>query len=92
MEKIDPNKIPTPPLPDKVDLFLPLNFWSEILITLDKKLQALSTGYGYGSVKITITVHDGEVKEVMFDDNIRIRGLVEKSKTQGKKLDNKDTV
>lgn len=80
MAEDDSKKIPMPPLPDKVDLFLPLTFWSEILITLDKKLQALSQNYGYGSVKITIVVHDGEVKEVNFDDNIRIRGLVEKSK------------
>lgn len=64
-----------PPVPEKVELFLPIAFWSEMLLTLDKKVQTLARIYRFGKVSLTIVVHDGEVKEVVFNDDIRVRGL-----------------
>ena len=85
MGKIDSKKVPMPPVPEKVDLFLPITFWSEILVTLDKKVQTLSQNYGFGQINVTIVVHDAQVKEVKFNDEIRIRGLIEKEKKDGEK-------
>jgi hypothetical protein len=74
-DKIDPNKIPMPPTPDKVDLFLPITFWSEILMSLDRKTQVLSKEYGFGEVNMKLIVHNGTVVEVVFNDMIRMKGL-----------------
>lgn len=68
-----------PPITPKVDLYLPLAFWSEILVTLDKKTQTLSTNYGFGEVNLSLIVHRGKVIEVLFNDKIRVRGLAEKA-------------
>ena len=80
MPKETSNQIPLPPLPTKVELFMPIEFWSEVLMTLDKKIQAVAQIYGFGKVSLTVSITNGGITEVSFDDNIRIRGLVEKAK------------
>lgn len=79
MEKIDSNKIPMPPLPEKVDLFLPVTFWSEILASLDKKTQTLCQEYGFGEVNLKLIVHNRTVVEVVFNDVIRMKGMSKSS-------------
>ena len=82
----DEQKIPLPPLPPKVELYMPLEFWSEILITLDKKTQAIAQTYGFGKVSLTLSITNGGITEVSFDDQIKIRGLVEKAKLHSESI------
>ena len=62
---------------DLSKLFLPVNFWSTILASLDSKVQALSESYGFGEVSLKLIIHRGKVTEIYFNDEVRIRGLVE---------------
>lgn len=64
----------------KTQLYLPLEFWSEILVVLDKKMEQLTKDYGFGQVGLTIISHNGKVTDVIFEDQIRVRGLVDKAK------------
>lgn len=70
-------------LPDKVKLYLPIEFWSEIMIHLDKKAEMLAQEYGYGRINLSLAIHEGKVKDVIFTDEIRIRGIVEKTGRKG---------
>lgn len=74
-------KIPMPVVKPK--LFLPIGFWSEVLVHLDKKTETLSELYGYGKVEMTITIMHGKVQDVIFNDEVRIRGLVDRAGLKG---------
>lgn len=71
-------KIPMPSLPEKIELYLPIAFWAELLATLDRKVQLLSRLEGFGEVTVSIIVHRGKVTEVMYLDKTRNRNLAEK--------------
>ena len=69
------------PMPTgKVNLYLPITFWSEILVHIDRKTEMLEKNYGYGKINVCLTVHDGKITDVIFTDEVRIRGLVDKTK------------
>jgi hypothetical protein len=74
-----PNGTLPPPPPKKDELYVSANFWLEILTHMDKKIRVLCEDYGYGKVGLTIKVHKEKIMEVEFDDNVRIRGLIEKA-------------
>lgn len=89
MEKISqPEKSTAKPndLP-KVELYLPLSFWSKIMITLDRKIHSLSDMYGFGSVSMQIIIRNGVVKDIVFSDEVRLREEREIPKTDNLPLD-----
>lgn len=86
MKKMD-EKIPMPPLPPKVELFMPLAFWSQILMTLDKKTQTISEIYGFGKVSLTLSIKNGGIAAVNFIDDIRIEGQILTDKAKHPKPD-----
>lgn len=57
----------------KVEMYLPLAFWSKIMMTLDRKVHSLADAHGFGSVSLQIMVRDGVVRDVVLNDEIRIR-------------------
>lgn len=67
---------------DQKNLYLPLMFWSEILVVLDKKIEQLTKDYGFGRVSMTIVSHNGKITDVLFNDEVRVRGLVEKAESK----------
>lgn len=73
MEDPKLNKIPMPPT--KEELFIPIDFWSKILTSLDQKVQAVAFNYGWGKVNMTLVVQGGKISQVIFNDEIRISGL-----------------
>lgn len=58
-------------------LFLPIEWWSKILGTLDKKIASMSAGSGYGSVKMEVVIRDGKIKDTIFTDEIRWREKID---------------
>ena len=74
---------------DLSKLFLPVNFWSTILASLDSKVQALSESYGFGEVSLKLIIHRGKVTEIYFNDEVRIRGLVEQHEKPNEKIEKK---
>jgi len=46
---------------------------------LDRKLNALTDVYGFGAINLKLEVHNGKVVSVVFNDEIKVRGLVEKA-------------
>lgn len=63
---------------EKTALFLPLSFWSKVILTLDRKVEMLCKQYGYGNVRLDLPIHKHHVLEAIFSDEIRVRGLVRK--------------
>lgn len=68
-----------PPPPPTSQLFLPLPFWLEIISNLDKRVEILCSGSGYGVVAMDIKLQDGKVFEVGIEEKTRIRSVVEKA-------------
>jgi len=64
---------------EKVELYLPLVFWSQLLMTLDRKTETIVKEFGYGKVHMTITVQKGKVIDVIYSDEIHVRHLVEQA-------------
>lgn len=82
MNKLADNRIQMPPI-EKAELFVPIAFWSEVLVHLDSKIETICKHYGFGKVEMTIKIHKDKIMEVSFSDEIRIRGLVEKAGSHG---------
>jgi len=53
--------------------FLPMEFWSQIVQTMDLKSKSISEVYGYGKITMTFVVFNGKVKDVVFNDEVRVR-------------------
>jgi len=70
-------KIPIPPLPPKTTLNKPINFWSSVLLTLDRKLSTMEEIHGFGEINLTLTVHRGKLTKIMWSDKIFDNDLVE---------------
>ena len=78
--------LPPSPLP-KVELFMPLDFWSEILMTLDKETQEVCRIYGFGKVSVTLTINNSGISAVNFGRDVKIQGqnLTDKAKKSSPK-------
>ena len=74
-------KIPMPPT--RSDLFLPIVFWSTLMLHLDKKIESIIKNYGFGEVRMNVKIHKNRIYEVSFNDEIKIRDLVEKAGNAG---------
>lgn len=53
--------------------YLPIAFWSQIIKTMDTKAHSISQVYGYGKITMEFVVFNGHVKDVIFNDEVRIR-------------------
>lgn len=57
----------------KVEFSEPIEFWAEVLMTLDKKIEFIKTQYGYGRVNMSVIIQRGQVFEVVYTDEVRTR-------------------
>lgn len=69
-------KVPMPPT--KTNFRYPIEFWSEIVMHLDKKAQIIADDYGWGKINLTLIIQGGKVTQVVFNDEIRVSKLEEK--------------
>ena len=67
-------KIPMPPI--KQEYYLPVKFLTNLLATLDYKIEILAKTVGYGFVTLRISVYKGRVANVHFNDEISMKQLV----------------
>lgn len=61
---------------EKVNLYVPIESWSEIITTLDKKVEFICEKYGHGKVTLAITIAYGKVVDTVYMDEIRMRGVI----------------
>lgn len=54
-------------------MYMPLAWWSQIMLNIDRKIESMAGIYGYGSVSLEIVVRGGVVKDVVLKDEIRVR-------------------
>jgi|WetSurSiteA1Bulk_404760.scaffolds.fasta_scaffold13609_3 hypothetical protein len=64
---------PPPKNGEEKKLYLPMSFWSQIVETLDQKTSSISQIYGYGKISMSFVVFNGKVKDIVFNDEVRIR-------------------
>ena len=74
-------KVPMPPT--QAQLFIPIVFWSTLMLHLDKKIESIIKNYGFGEVRVAVKIHKNRIYEVSFNDEIKIRDLVEKAGVVG---------
>jgi hypothetical protein len=58
---------------EPITTYLPMAFWSQIVDTLDNKSKSISEVYGFGKIDLSLIIYNGKVKDVIFNDEIRIR-------------------
>jgi hypothetical protein len=58
---------------EKVTTFMPMPFWTQLVSTLDQKTESISKIYGYGKITMEFVVFNGKVKDIVFNDEVRIR-------------------
>lgn len=75
------------PMPSKTNLYLPVKFWSTVLASLDSKVQGVCESYGFGIINLRIVIHNKRVSDIYFNDEVRIRGLVEQYINEEGKLE-----
>lgn len=75
---IDNKKIPMPPVPAR-EFFIPLSFWTDLIMTLDKRAEMIAEGSGYGVIAIDVKLQNGKVYEVGIEEKTRLRNIVEKA-------------
>lgn len=86
------SNIPPPPTIERAKLFLPIAFWSEIMVHLDKKIEVICKEYGFGEVEMEVKINKGRIMEVTFNDKIRVRNLVEKAGVAASSLPPSDLI
>jgi len=64
--------------PPKVNLYGGIDYWSKILVTLDKKLQVICENYGFGELGLTIVIHNGKIMYSLFSDKIKVKETEDK--------------
>lgn len=71
MDKNPPDgKMPIPPLPPKSPLYKGINFWSQILLLLDKKAQYMEENLRFGKVGVTLHFREGKLSKIFWVDEI----------------------
>lgn len=73
-------KIPPPP---PIVPYVPIEFWSDVLINLDKRVKTVIEDFGYGEVGLVIKIHKEKILEVKFTDEIRVRNIISKAGDKG---------
>ena|SRR3990167_10088009 len=72
-------KIPSPPVPPKSTLYKNINFWSDVLLRLDRKIQFMEENLAFGEVGLTFIFHRGRIHRIIWKDDLSDLVLVEKS-------------
>lgn len=72
---------------EKKKLFMDEEFWYPILEALDEKIKIVCTNFGYGQVQVTFVIRQNMVLDVMYADEIRVRGFPGKTEPQIPKKD-----
>jgi len=62
-----------PKTEEKTTTYLPMAFWTQIVNTLDQKAESISKIYGFGKIDMSLIVFNGKVKDIIFNDEVRIR-------------------
>lgn len=65
----------------RVELSMPLKFWSMIMVTLDHKIKNMVDLYGFGQIGMKIVIRNGIVKDLVFTDEVRVRQDNQKTKS-----------
>ena len=69
--------IPTPPR--KKPLYVPIDFWLEVIAYLDNRVEYVSTNSGFGKIEVSLKLHKGKIHEVDFREQIGVRDIISKS-------------
>lgn len=93
MENQNNTKVPMPPVRENKPLFMPLEFWLNLISYLDKRVEIVAVNSGYGVLEMSIKLQRGKIFEVEFQEKIRLRELLEQAGNRGtpKPVDEKTT-
>lgn len=72
-----------PPVQESKPLFMPLDFWLNLISYLDKRVEIVAVNSGYGVLEMSIKLQRGKIHEVEFQEKIRLREALEKAGNRG---------
>lgn len=58
---------------EPVKTHLPMEFWTQMVRTMDDKVKNVASIYGYGKIGFTVILFNGKVKDIVFNDEVRVR-------------------
>lgn len=71
-------KVPMPPVKER-EFFIPVAFWTDLIINLDKRAEMIANGSGYGIIAVDVKLQNGRVFEVGVEEKTRLRNIIEKA-------------
>lgn len=55
---------------------MPIEWWSDVIRSIDSKIKLIAEAYGYGSITFEATIAKGQVRDLVFKDKVRVRQRV----------------
>lgn len=77
MDKDKKPLVPTPP--QRKPLFVPIDFWLEVIAYLDNRTEYVVKNSGFGKIEVSLKLHKGKIHEVDFREQIGVRDIISKS-------------
>lgn len=59
--------------PKDVELFKPIEFWSDLVRILDGRVKQTAEVYGFGEVRLRLVIKGGIVRDVVFSEEVSVR-------------------
>ena len=58
---------------EEVNLFKPIDFWSDLIRILDGRVKQTAEVYGFGEVRLRLVIKGGVIKDVIFSEEVSVR-------------------
>ena len=72
-------EIKTPIPPKKNPLFVPIDFWLEVIAYCDNRVEYVVNNSGFGKIEVSLKIHKGKIHEVDFREQIGVRDIIAKA-------------
>jgi hypothetical protein len=56
-----------------VELFQPIEFWSDLIKILDGRVKQTAEVYGFGEVRLKLVIRGGMIRDVVFSEEVSVR-------------------
>lgn len=63
----------------KESLFLPLEFWLDAIAYMDKRVEIIANGNGFGMLEMNLKIREGKIYEMEFEEKISVRDIIQKA-------------
>jgi hypothetical protein len=70
-EKQNPQETQDPNAPQA--MHMPVSWWSQVISTLDRKIEGMSKITGFGEITLQLIMREGVIRDIVFKDEVTLR-------------------